>query len=78
MSWSRVCVDLAHHSRFFAWEKFLRVVVVVVYLVVVVVYLAVVYVVVVYVVVMYVVVYLVAVVLRVFLKVYLLPHNVLL
>ena len=62
MSWSRVCVDLAHHSRFFAWEKFLRVVLVVV---------------VVYVVVMYVVVYLVAVVLRVFLKVYLLPHNVL-
>ena len=62
MSWSRVCVDLAHHSRFFAWEKFLRVVLVVV---------------VVYVVVMYVVVYLVAVVLRVFLKVYPLPHNVL-
>ena len=62
MSWSRVCVDLAHHSRFFAWEKFLRVVLVVV---------------VVYVVVMYVVVYLLAVVLRVFLKVYLLPHNVL-
>ena len=54
MSWSRVCVDLAHHSRFFAWEKFLRVVVVL-YVVVV---------------------YLVAVVLRVFLKVYLLPHNV--
>ena len=21
MSWSRVCVDLAHHSRFFAWKK---------------------------------------------------------
>ena len=70
MSWSRVCVDLAHHSRFFAWKKSMRVEVVV-YLV------PVVYVVVVYVVVMYVMVYLVAVVLRGFLKVFLLPHNAL-
>ena len=29
MSWSRVCVNLAHHSRFFAWRKSLRVEVVV-------------------------------------------------